>query len=95
MPRHTRLTEAEAQTIADEIERGEIDLEWHRVEDLPAHIARGRGRPSLTGASEPSPRVSFRLAPDIRDRAAAVAEREGKTVSALAREALERYLDAS
>jgi hypothetical protein len=51
-----------------------------------------RGRPSLTAAGRHSPRVSFRLPDHERERAERVARQEGKTVSALAREALERYL---
>jgi len=51
-----------------------------------------RGRPSLSSDGQHSPRVSFRLPAAERDRAEAVAQQEGKTVSALAREALERYL---
>lgn len=58
-------------------------------------VRRKAGRPSLTGEAAISPRVSFRLRPDIRDRAAAIAEREGKTISQLAREALEARVEAS
>lgn len=52
----------------------------------------GRGRPSLAGHPDASPQVTFRLPTALRDRAQARAENEGKTVSAIAREALERYL---
>jgi hypothetical protein len=52
----------------------------------------GRGRPSLTGAKLHSPRVSFRAPAELRAKAEARAVREGKTVSQLAREALERLL---
>ena len=58
-------------------------------------LRRQRGRPSLTGEAAASPRVTFRLPPDIRDRAAAIAEREGKTISQLALEALEERVKAS
>lgn len=61
------------------------------VEDVRRKV----GRPSLTGEAAISPRVTFRLTPDVRDRAAAVAEREGKTISELAREALEARVAAS
>ena len=53
---------------------------------------RGRGRPSLTGESQHSPRVTFRLDPEVREEAVLRAEREGKTVSELARDALKHYL---
>lgn len=56
------------------------------------HAKMGRGRPSLTGQAAQSPQVTFRLPPDLRARAAARAKREGKPVSEVAREALERYL---
>ena len=58
-------------------------------------VRRKAGRPSLTGEAATSPRVSFRLTPDVRERAAAIAEREGKTISQLAREALEARVKAS
>jgi hypothetical protein len=55
-------------------------------------LGRSRGRPSLTGATETSPRVSFRIPEQLRRTADERARREGRTVSDLAREALERYL---
>lgn len=51
-----------------------------------------RGRPSLGRDGQRSPRVSFRLPAHERARAERVAKDEGKSVSELAREALERYL---
>jgi hypothetical protein len=77
----TPLTEEVAGRLADEAERG-YDL------------TRGRrvGRRSLAGGSGHSPRLNFRTTPELYERAAARAEREGKTVSQLAREALERYV---
>lgn len=51
-----------------------------------------RGRPSLTGAKAPSPQVTFRVTPELRARAAAEAARQGRRVSNVARDALERYL---
>lgn len=53
------------------------------------------GRKSLTGGSTHSPRVQFRVSEEILHRAEERAEAEGKSLSALAREALERYLEAS
>lgn len=50
------------------------------------------GRRSLTGGDIHSPRVSFRVPADLRDAAEKAAEREGKTVSELARDALQKYL---
>lgn len=54
--------------------------------------AAGRGRPSLTGDKATSPQVTFRLTPQLRARAEAEAERQGRRLSDIAREALERYL---
>lgn len=50
------------------------------------------GRPSLTGAGRRSPHVSFRVPATVRAQAEAKAKAEGKTVSQIAREALERYV---
>lgn len=52
--------------------------------------ARAVGRPSLTAPGKRSPHVSFRVSADLRARAEAKAAADGKTVSQLAREALER-----
>jgi hypothetical protein len=79
------ITEAVATALAREAEAGYDVDEWKVVRP---------GRPSLTGAPVETPRVSFRVAPEVRARAAARAEAEGKTVSQLAREALEKYLAA-
>ncbi len=48
-------------------------------------------RPSLSGTAT-SPQIAFRVAATLRERAAAVAAREGKTISQLAREALEERI---
>lgn len=50
---------------------------------------RAAGRPSLSGRATASPQIAFRVAPDVRQRAAELAAQEGKTLSQLAREALE------
>lgn len=57
-----------------------------------ALAAVGRGRPSLTGTRSTSPQITFRITPELRERAAAEAARQGRRVSDVAREALERYL---
>lgn len=64
------------------------------AEDAAADaLARGgRGRPSLTGAKAHSPQVTFRVTPQLRAKAAAEAARQGRRISDVAREALERYL---
>ena len=75
-----------ARTIEDDA------TEWSEPLPKSQWPVRGRGRPSLTGESQHSPRVTFRLDPEERDKATERAEREGKTVSELAREALKQYL---
>ncbi|HEY2764136.1 MAG TPA: ribbon-helix-helix domain-containing protein [Pseudonocardiaceae bacterium] len=52
------------------------------------------GRPPLGAGGQPSPRVSFRVPEQTRRRAEQLARAEGRSVSELAREALERYLDS-
>ena len=54
--------------------------------------ARRVGRKSLAGGSGKSPRLGFRTTPELYELAAAKAEREGKSVSQLAREALEQLV---
>lgn len=75
----TRITEARSQEIAEET--------IHEVR-------RRRGRPSLSGEQESSPQLAFRIPEQLRVRVEARAEQEGRAVSELAREALERYLGA-
>ena len=65
------------------------------VDEIVEQVRSKGGRPSLTGDSAASPRVSFRVTPGVRERAAIIAEREGKTISQLAREALEARVRAS
>ena len=52
-----------------------------------------RGRPSLNGESAESPTIGFRLTADLRERATAIAQQEGLSISALARRALEDYVN--
>jgi hypothetical protein len=49
-------------------------------------------RKSLGGGSGRSPRLNIRTPVDLYERALAKATKEGKTVSQLAREALEKYV---
>ncbi|MBD3145439.1 plasmid mobilization protein [Microbispora bryophytorum] len=56
------------------------------------HRPLASGRPSLTAPGRRSPQVTFRLSPEEKAAARALAEREGKTVSQLAREAFAQYL---
>lgn len=51
-----------------------------------------RGRPSLTGKPATSPHVGFRVSPELREEADALARSRGISLSQLAREALEHYV---
>ena len=79
--RGERITEARAQ-------------EWGEYASEQLAKLR-RGRPSLTGKSQHSPQISFRVPESLAKRAEELAAKQGKTVSQLGREALERYLEAS
>ncbi len=72
-----RLTEARAREMAAAALR-ELGL---------------RGRPSLSGERRKSPQISFRVPQRLAKRAEKVAAEEGKSLSQLGREALERYLE--
>ena len=50
------------------------------------------GRPALGAVGQHSPRVSFRVPEQVRRQAERRAAVEGRSVSEIAREALERYL---
>ena len=52
-------------------------------------------RSSLSGQATASPQIVFRVPSAVRDRAAEVAAREGKTILQLAREALEDRIATS
>lgn len=77
------FTDAEGNSIS---EATTDEFTTHRAEE-----ARQAGRPSL-GAGGTSPQTAFRIPAELRDQAAAIASREGRTVSAIAREQLERYI---
>jgi hypothetical protein len=74
------------------------DREGRRIDDAYVErligASRKPGRPALADDG-PSPSIAFRVPVALRERAAEVAAREGKTVSQLAREALEARIAAS
>jgi hypothetical protein len=77
------ITEEEAERLATEFESEDFDpSNWSR---------RYVGRPSLSEAGR-SPRVSCRVPMDVYKAAWKRADEEGRSLSSLAREALERYL---
>lgn len=79
------ITEEIAEEMAEDFEKNPPDLStWKR---------RYVGRPSL-GPNGLSPRVSFRIPPDLHKAAWARADKEGRSLSELAREAFTRYMDS-
>ena len=75
------ITDEIAERLADEAEAGYDLTPSKRV-----------GRKSLAGADGVSPRVNFRMTAKLQARAQARADKEGKTISEIAREALEQYV---
>ncbi len=65
------------------------------AEDIVEQVRRSAGRPSLSGDKTSSPQIAFRVPSNVRDQAERIATDEHKTVSQLAREALEARLEAS
>lgn len=57
-------------------------------------VGRRAGRPSLSNDDTPSARVEFRVPPTLAEAAKERAERDGVSVSTVARAALEQYLEA-
>lgn len=77
------ITEKVAEEMAEDFEKNPPDLStWKR---------RYVGRPSL-GPNGQSPRVSFRVPPDLYKAAWARADKEGRSLSDLAREAFNRFM---
>jgi len=54
--------------------------------------AHRRGRPSLSGNNAESPQITFRLPPELRAQVEVLATQEGRRMSDIARDALQRYL---
>jgi len=78
----TKLTEKAVDALADEAERGYDLTKAKRVR---------MGRPAL-GDSGTSPRVQVRVDPDLAEALQAVARKEQRSVSEVARTALREYL---
>ncbi len=79
----TKITPEIIATLAAEAERGY---------DLSQATRRESGRPPLAAGEGISPRVSFRTTRALYKAARTRAAAEGRTVSALARDAVERYI---
>lgn len=78
-----KLSKATVEKLASEAEAG-YDLSKAKRQRV------GPGRPSL--AEGESPRISYRVAPALFDRAKKRAKAEDRTVSEVAREALQKYV---
>ena len=93
MTKHRLLPDVDLATeVVLDSQGRRITEEYAEAAAAQALAAVGRGRPSLTGARAVSPQVTFRVTPELRAKAAAEAERQGRRISDVAREALERYL---
>jgi hypothetical protein len=79
----TKLSRTATERLAKEAEKG-YDLSKARRERVQP------GRPSLEKGI--SPRISYRVAKSLYARAKKRADAEGRTVSEVARDALERYI---
>lgn len=55
-------------------------------------IARHRGRPSITGASEHTPRMTLRVPERTRHALQEIASRQGRRLADVGREALDEYV---
>lgn len=102
------MTKRKAPQISTDTPIGpDVDLERDQIrladntrltsvvaESIVEEVRRLGGRPSLSGAAARSPQIAFRVPAAVRERAVRVAAQQGKTVSQLAREALEDRLGA-
>ena len=79
----TKLTPEVLEELVAEAERG-YDLSKGTIVQV--------GRPSLSDSGE-SPRISLRVPEDLYEAAQGRADREERSVSDLAREALRRFID--
>jgi hypothetical protein len=79
------LTDSEIDRLAERAEAG-LDLsDWKPR----------RGRPSLAGGVDHSPRIAVRVPAEVRDRAASRAVQEGRSLSDVVRGLLVAYADGS
>ncbi len=100
MPRNQPPRIARDTPIGPDVDLAEEDVRLadgtRLTDDIATEIVhdtrRAAGRPSLTGLGKHSPQVSARVPAELRDAAEQQARREGKSVSQLIRELLERYL---
>jgi hypothetical protein len=54
---------------------------------------RRRGRPSVTGAGARTPSLTVRVPPQVRDALESIADKQGRRLADVSREALEQYVE--
>jgi hypothetical protein len=77
------LTEEDLEALADEAERGYDPTTWRNVRV---------GRPALGNDRGPSPRIQIRVDAELATALKACARSENRSVSAIARNALNDYV---
>lgn len=96
MPKKTnqRVTEAEADAIADMLEQPDLELgaDVPREQWVPPTGRAGRGRPSLTAPGQHSPQIRIRIPATTKDELDELAETTGRSTSDLVRQAIEELL---
>ena len=69
-------------------------LTEHLAEELAAEtLARHGGRPSLTGDRRHTPRLTLRVTEGTRDALEEIAERQGRRLADVGRDAFDEYID--
>jgi len=63
------------------------------AEAIAKHPAR-RGRPTITGAAARTPKMTVRVAPEMRRALEAIAARQGRRLTDVSRDALSEYVAA-
>jgi len=89
--KQTKLRLASGRELTPQLEQ-ELVEEAERGYDLSKAKTVYVGRPSLSG-NGPSPKMSFRIPPELYLALERKAEEEDKTVSQATREAIARYVD--
>lgn len=77
LPNGQRLTNELAEQMAEEV--------------LAEHYP-GRGRPSLTGRAEHTPRITLRVPEETRDALEQIADHQGRRLADVGRDALDEYV---
>ncbi|GAA2181197.1 hypothetical protein GCM10009785_15110 [Brooklawnia cerclae] len=87
------VTVADIDLDSEEFRVGGHRLTEARAAELAVQAERRGGRPSLSGGRRHSPALNLRVSQADRDRLDAVAAKQGRRTSDVARDALREYLD--